>query len=192
MTAEKILSLYNISDKYSIELAKLARDDDLFLNKYKYTIIWRRILRWFDWKTRYRALNSFVKGRIMPRWALKLYKEIKPLYEEHLKETIKSYKLVSVKNIKIAIVKADPRIHSGEIQYLLEKNGVNADYYIVVYPKALSLRSRKSNVALIAEEFGGGGHYMAAGIPCTSETQDIIINKIIKYFEKQEKNINTL
>ena len=98
--------------------------------------------------------------------------------------TIENYETYRIKDASIVIVKnIDPRLHPGEVQDFLEKNGVTADLYILVYPSAVSLRSDTIDVSKIALALGGGGHQRAAGI---SSSIDIsyILNTISDILEK--------
>ena len=182
VTAEIIARSFNLNDRYSKDLVELARDDDLFLNRYKYTIYWRRILRWFDWDIRYRALHSFIAGDIWPEWARGLYGQIHEHYRKLMEKALTNTIIKDYGAFRIAIsYSIDQRLHAGEIQDMLIKNDIRADIYIVVYPNAISLRSNVVDVSDIARRFGGGGHPKASGIPLNSPSPDKIIDKILRY-----------
>ncbi len=185
VTTEIIAELFNLKDDYSRKLVELARDDDLFLNRYEYTVYWRRILKWFGWDVRYRALESFIAGEIWPEWARGLYGQIHGQYSRLMEKALANTVVKSYGGFRIAIsYSIDQRLHAGEIQEVLLENGVEADLYIVVYPNAISLRSDVVDVSAIARSLGGGGHPRASGIPLNTITPDKVIDKIIKYIIK--------
>ncbi len=184
VTAEIIAKTFNLRDSYSMKLVELAIDDDLFLNRNIYTVYWRRVLRWFDWKVRYKALNSFIAGIIWPEWASGLYGQIHEEYRRLLNKALSNTVVKEVNGFRIAVsYSIDQRIHAGEIQEVLMENGVTADLYIVVYPSAISLRSTVIDVSKIAKKMGGGGHPRASGIPLNNVLADKVINKILKTLE---------
>lgn len=182
VTAEIIAKIFNLRDRYSKDLVELARDDDLFLNRYEYTIYWRRILRWFDWNVRYKALQSFIAGDIWPEWARGLYGQIHGHYSKLMEKALTNTVVKDYGGFRVAIsYSIDQRLHAGEIQDMLIKNDIRADIYIVVYPNAISLRSNVVDVSDIARRFGGGGHPKASGIPLNSPSPDKVIDKILRY-----------
>ena len=182
VTAEIIAKIFNLRDRYSKDLVELARDDDLFLNRYEYTIYWRRILRWFDWNVRYKALQSFIAGDIWPEWARGLYGQIHGHYRKLMEKALTNTVIKDYGGFRVAIsYSIDQRLHAGEIQDMLIKNDIRADIYIVVYPNAISLRSNVVDVSDIARRFGGGGHPKASGIPLNSPSPDKVIDKILRY-----------
>lgn len=182
VTAQIISEIFNLRDIYSKNLVELARDDDLFLNRYEYTIYWRRILRWFDWRVRYKALQSFIAGDIWPEWARGLYGQIHGQYNKLMEKALTNTVIKDYGSLRVAIsYSIDQRLHAGEIQDMLVKNNIKADIYIVVYPNAISLRSNVVDVSDIARRFGGGGHPKASGIPLNSPSTDKVIDKILKY-----------
>ncbi|RLG84499.1 MAG: phosphohydrolase [Thermoprotei archaeon] len=175
VSAEIVRDLVGLDDMVSNTLVELAKDDDLFLNRFPYTVKLRRILRWYDWSIRYRVLKSFINGSIWPIWAEKLYTQISDKYESLLDEVVKNYTVHDIKGTSVVVVKnIDPRLHPGEVQDKLEKNGVIGDLYILVYPTAISLRSDTIDVSRIALALGGGGHQKAAGITNTIDIDHVL------------------
>ena len=154
-------------DKFVEELVKLSYDDDFFLNKYELTVRWRRVLRWYGWEVRYKALESFKRRDLAPAWMIELYnREVSVVYENLIREAIARMDIVERDGFRIMIFPdVDPRIHPGEIVDVSEKNGLIAHLYIVRYPRGVSLRSDYIDVSSIARDLGGGGHARAAGIP---------------------------
>lgn len=174
-----------LDNSYVSELVDLAFDDDFFINRYETTIMWRRILRWYGWPIRYKALKSFIRGELRPAWMLELYRrEVKNIYENLIRETIGRADYVIAKNgLKFLIFQdVDPRVHPGEITLIAKQNGLFADIYIIRYPRGISLRSDYIDVSLIAKMLGGGGHRNAAGIPGLTD-----INKILEILASEEK-----
>ncbi|MGC9121768.1 MAG: DHH family phosphoesterase, partial [Thermogladius sp.] len=149
------------------ELLKLSYDDDFFLNKYELTVRWRRVLRWYGWEVRYKALESFKRRDLAPAWMIELYnREVSVVYENLIREAIARMDIVEKDGFRIMIFPdVDPRVHPGEIVDVSEKNGLVAHLYIVRYPRGVSLRSDYIDVSSIARDLGGGGHARAAGIP---------------------------
>ncbi len=185
VTAEIVADLFKLDDRLSRTLVDLARDDDLFLNRMDITIYWRRVLRWFDWKVRYKALDSFVRGEIWPNWARGLYGQIHGIYERLLEKTLANTVVKEYSGLTIAISQSvDQRIHPGEIQLKLIDSGIYADLYVIVYPNAVSLRSDSIDVSLVAKKLGGGGHPNASGIPINDIPIDVMIEKIIELAAK--------
>jgi oligoribonuclease NrnB/cAMP/cGMP phosphodiesterase (DHH superfamily) len=154
-------------DKFVEELVKLSYDDDFFLNKYELTVRWRRVLRWYGWEVRYKALESFKRRDLAPAWMIELYnREVSVVYENLIREAIARMDIVERDGFRIIIFPdVDPRVHPGEIVDVSEKNGLVAHLYIVRYPRGVSLRSDYIDVSSIARDLGGGGHARAAGIP---------------------------
>jgi len=185
VTAEIIAKILNLKDRYSRDLVELARDDDLFLNRYDYTTYWRRILRWFDWDIRYKALQSFIAGDIWPKWARELYDRIHGHYCELLGKALTNTIVKDYGDFRVAIsYSIDQRLHAGEIQDMLIKNDIMADIFIVIYPNAISLRSNVVDVSDVARKFGGGGHPKASGIPFNSPSPNKVIDEILRYIIK--------
>ncbi|WFO74549.1 phosphohydrolase [Desulfurococcaceae archaeon MEX13E-LK6-19] len=178
VSAELVKTLIGIDDMTSNTLVQLARDDDLFLNRISYTKKLRRILRWYDWKIRYKVLKYFINGIIWNNMLERLYNQISEEYQALIKKSVDKHLVYTVKGLKIIVVNdIDPRVHPGEVQEEIEKRGLTADLYVFIYPTATSLRSNRIDVARIAMSLGGGGHPRAAGIP---EALDIttILNHI--------------
>ncbi len=169
VAASLVAQLYGFANKeFYDKLVDLAIDDDFFLNRYELTIIWRRILRWYKWRMRYKALESFLKHEIDPPWLRRLYEsEVKNVYENLIREAIgRSDTIITRNGLKVIVFQdVDPRVHPGEVTWIAKTNGLIADIYIVRYPRGVSLRSDKVDVSMIAKLLGGGGHSNAAGIP---------------------------
>lgn len=176
VTAEIAMEKLNLSDEYSVKLTDLAIDDDRFINRYELTTYWRRILKWFNWSVRYRALESFKAGNLWPKWAQELYSEMKCEYEKLLEEAYYLTIVVKVSDeVSIAISNnVDKRIHAGDVQAYLINKGVVADAYVVIYPSSISLRSNTIDVSIVAKELGGGGHRGASGIPIPASLQSTV------------------
>ncbi len=175
-------------DKYVSKLLELAFDDDYFLNRYELTIMWRRILRWYGWPIRYKALDSFIKKNLKPIWMIELYKrEVKNIYENMIREAIsRSDTIITRQGLKIVIFQdVDPRIHPGEVTFIAKTNGLIADIYVIRYPRGISLRSDYIDVSLIARKLGGGGHRNAAGIPGFRDI-DSLLSFIVSLEEKRK------
>lgn len=166
VSAEIVKMLIGIDDMVSNTLVQLARDDDLFLNRIPYTKKLRRILRWYDWRVRYRVLKHFINGVIWNTMLEKLHNQISGEYQKLINKSVDRHFVYTIKGLKIIVVdNIDPRIHPGEVQEEMERRGLTADLYVFIYPTATSLRSNKIDVARIAMSLGGGGHPRAAGIP---------------------------
>jgi oligoribonuclease NrnB/cAMP/cGMP phosphodiesterase (DHH superfamily) len=185
---------YGFLDKpgFHTKLVDLAIDDDFFLNRYELTIMWRRILRWYGWETRYKALRSLLKHSLKPAWMSRLYySEVKNLYENLIREAIGRadtyYTRGDVKLKIIVFPDVDPRVHPGEVTWIAKQNGLLADIYIVRYPRGVSLRSDAIDVSMIARRLGGGGHRNAAGIP-----GDISVTNIISTIDKLLPTYNSI
>lgn len=176
VTAEITMEKLNLSDEYSAKLTDLAIDDDKFINRYELTTYWRRILKWFNWDVRYRALESFKAGDLWPKWAQELYDEMKHEYEKLLEEAYYSTIVIRVSDeVSVALSSnIDRRVHAGDVQAYLIDKGIAADAYIVMYPNSISLRSSSIDVSTVAKELGGGGHRGASGIPILASPQSTI------------------
>ncbi len=176
VTAEIVMRRLNIFNEYSMKLVDIAVDDDKFINRYELTTYWRRILKWFDWDVRYRALESFRAGDLWPKWAQKLYDEMRREYEKLLEEAYYSTIVIRVDDdVGVALSNnVDRRIHAGDVQAYLIDRGVVADAYIVMYPNSISLRSNTIDVSAIAKELGGGGHRKASGVPIVASPQSTV------------------
>ncbi len=179
VAAELVAIKYGFIDKdiFYKRLIELAVDDDYFLNKHELTIMWRRILRWYRWDTRYKALKSLLHHDLEPLWMKRLYLvEVKNLYENLIRESIARSDVITTRTgFKIIVFQdVDPRIHPGEVTWIAKENGLIADIYIVRYPRGVSLRSDAIDVSLIARLLGGGGHRNAAGIPGNIELSSIL------------------
>lgn len=180
ISAEIVKDLIGINDMASNILVELARDDDLFHNKIPYTKKLRRILRWYDWKIRYKVLKYFINGIIWTNTLEKLYTQISREYQALIRKSISKHHVYNIKGLKIIVVDdVDPRIHPGEIQEEIEKMGLSADLYVFIYPTATSLRSNHIDVARIAMSLGGGGHPRAAGIP-----EALDVDTLLSYLSK--------
>ncbi|NPA99506.1 MAG: phosphohydrolase [Crenarchaeota archaeon] len=193
VTADLVARKFRVRDNpYINDLVSLAIDDDFFLNRYDLTIRWRRVLRWYSWNIRYKALNSFIGGEISPYWMNKLYEdEVKNLYENLIREALGRMDIIEKNGIKIIIFQdVDPKVHPGELTDAAKKNGVTADIYIVRYPRGASLRSDYYDVSLIAKKLGGGGHPYAAGIPGKINISKII--EMVAHTYKQRMTTNTI
>ncbi len=193
VTADLVARKFRVRDNpYINDLVSLAIDDDFFLNRYDLTIRWRRVLRWYSWNIRYKALNSFIGGEISPYWMNKLYEdEVKNLYENLIREALGRMDIIEKNGIKIIIFQdVDPKVHPGELTDAAKKNGVTADIYIVRYPRGASLRSDYYDVSLIAKKLGGGGHPYAAGIPGKINVSKII--EMVAHTYKQRMTTNTI
>ncbi len=188
-TASELVARYfDIAEDRDIRrLLDLAFDDDFFLNRYELTIMWRRVLRWYDWPIRYKALESFIKGNYKPMWMIDLYnREVKTLYENLMREAIAHADTYYTRNgLKLIVFPdVDPKVHPGELVWIAKKNNLLADVYIIRYPRGISLRSDYIDVSMIAKMLGGGGHRNAAGIPGLTN-----IDEVLKLFkEKSEDN----
>lgn len=186
-TASDLVARYfdALHNEYVFKLVDLAFDDDFFINRYETTIMWRRVLRWYGWPIRYKALESFIKGEIRPAWMLEMYRrEVKNIYENLIREAMGRVDSVVTKNgLQLLIFQdVDPRVHPGELTSIAKLNGLKADVYIIRYPRGVSLRSDYIDVAMIAKKLGGGGHKNAAGIPGL-----IDVNKILEIISNEEK-----
>ncbi|WP_440059530.1 DHH family phosphoesterase [Thermogladius sp. 4427co] len=172
-------------DSFVGELIKLSYDDDFFENKYELTKVWRRVLRWYGWEVRYKALESLKNRDIAPPWMIELYKrEVSIVYENLIREAIARMDIIDREGFRIIVFPdADPRIHPGEIIEVAEKNGLRAHVYIVRYPRGTSLRSDYIDVSSIARELGGGGHLRAAGIPGRVDIE-AILSKLLEKFSQ--------
>jgi len=194
VTADLVARKLGLADnEYVRRLVDLAIDDDFFLNRYELTIMWRRVLRWYKWPTRYKALDSLIKGEIRPRWLEELYyREVKNIYENLIREAIARSDVITTKNnIKIIVFQdVDPRVHPGEITMIAKQNGLIADIYVVRYPRGTSLRSSVYDVSVIAKKLGGGGHKNAAGIPGNIGLKNVIelIDHINVFNTKNKEN----
>ncbi len=178
VAADLVAKLYGFTDNiFYNRLVELAIDDDFFLNRYELTIIWRRMLRWYKWGLRYRALESFLKHEINPPWLMKMYEsEVKTIYENLIREAIGRSDIIHTRNgFRVVVFQdVDPRIHPGEVTWIAKTHGLLADIYIVRYPRGVSLRSDKVDVSMIAKLLGGGGHSNAAGIPGRIDIDSIL------------------
>ncbi len=181
VTAEIVMKKLNLPSEYSAKLVDIATDDDRFINRYELTTYWRRILKWFDWDVRYRALESFKAGDLWPKWAQELYDEMKYGYEKLLEKAYYSTIVIRVSDeVSVALLNnVDRRIHAGDVQAYLVDKGVVADAYIVVYPNSISLRSNAIDVSIIAKELGGGGHKGASGVPILASPQSTLSRVIL-------------
>lgn len=185
---ERILDKSTISDK-EIFMVNIADDDDLFMNTYPLTKKLRVILRWSDWKTRYKILEECVNNQLSSRWLDELYQEILPKYNVEMERSLESQEILNIGNMKICISRPSEKIHPGDLQlYIEEKKRVQADIYIFLYKSGLSIRSTKLNVAKLAQELGGGGHPKASGVTFERINEDINIKeKILRLIEKLYK-----
>ncbi|MGC8953096.1 MAG: DHH family phosphoesterase [Desulfurococcus sp.] len=175
-------------DRFVTMLIELAFDDDWFQGKYELTTIYRRILRFYKWETRYRVLESLLAGDIAPRWMLELYRlEVKNIYENLIREALGRAELVERKGVKILVFPdVDPRVHPGELISVAEKNGFTSHVYIVRYPRGVNLRSDYVDVSKIALKYGGGGHRKISGIPGRVDIETLI-NEIVRAIEVEAK-----
>ncbi|ADV65065.1 phosphoesterase DHHA1 [Desulfurococcus mucosus DSM 2162] len=174
-----------VRDRYTNMLIDLAFDDDWFQGRYELTTVYRRVLRFYKWDIRYRALESLMKGDVAPQWLLELYRlEVKNVYENLIREAIARAELVERRGVKILVFQdVDPRVHPGELIHVAEKNGIFSHVYIVRYPRGLSLRSEYIDVSKLALKYGGGGHRRIAGIPGKINLETLL-GEIVKSVEE--------
>ncbi len=196
VAAELVALKYGFVDRQGFyrRLIDMAVDDDFFLNRYKATIMWRRVLRWYKWETRYKALRSLLKHELEPLWMKRLYRvEVKNLYENLIREAIGRADYITTNHgLKILVFQdVDPRIHPGEVTLTAKENGLLADIYIVRYPRGVSLRSDAVDVSLIARLLGGGGHKNAAGAPGKISITSIIalLDRLEERFVNVDKTV---
>ncbi len=159
-------------DKVSARLAAMARDDDFFLNRDELAVKWRRILHWYGWKARHRAVRAFRSGDLWPRWAEEAYASIEELYAKKLREAVKKAKVLREAGLRVAFIEPDHRLHPGDLHQAAREAGVEADLYAFLYPECISLRSSTVDVNVVAAILGGGGHRRAAGAPLARGTCD--------------------
>lgn len=178
-------------DKFTNMLVELAFDDDWFQGKYELTTVYRRVLRFYGWETRYRVLKSLMSGEIAPPWMLEQYRlEVKNIYENLIREALGRAETVESKGVKILVFPdVDPRVHPGELIDIAEKNGFKSHVYIVRYPRGLSLRSDYIDVSRLALKYGGGGHRKIAGIPGSIDVNKLL-TEIIEVVRQDAKARN--
>jgi len=188
VTAEIVADYLGLYDSYSKWIVEIAVDDDLFLNRLEETVCLRRVLRWCDWSIRYRVLESFINGEPCPKWVKRLYNSFYREYEELLRESVLNTMCRECSGLSIAVTRVvDDRVHPGEIQSLLEEEGVYADIYVIVYSNGVSLRSDYIDVSVIAHKLGGSGHPRASGFPLNTSLEDVL-GKIISYAVELREN----
>ncbi len=156
-------------DDHDKLLTAMAVDDELFTNTMEEAMMWRRMLRWYDWSFRYRAVEALASGEIMPGWAREAYREMEEEYRRTLMKVVEGAQLVVIRGLNIVILdarwKPADKIHPGEIHQAAEEKYGGMDMYVIVYPSGFSLRSRRIDVGALAKRLGGGGHPKAAGVP---------------------------
>ncbi|MEZ0394420.1 MAG: phosphohydrolase [Desulfurococcaceae archaeon] len=187
-SAESVARLLGVAgDALVQKMIELARDDDYMLGKYELTKVWRRVLRWYGWEVRYRALESLKQGDMAPHWLVELYEtEVKNVYENLIREAIARMDIIRRDGHTIIVFPdVDPRVHPGELVEVAKSNGLFAHVYVARYPRGISLRSDYVDVSEIAVGFGGGGHQRAAGIP-SSVPLASLAEKIFRLLEKRE------
>ena len=138
VAAEIIAKYFNINDPYSLKLVELAVDDDRFINENPLSTKWRRVLRWYDWSFRRKAVKALAEGDIWPKWADEAYKAIEEQYNNMLKKIVEELKVVNINEYRTAIIFNVPgKIHPGDIHLELLSRGLEADIYILVYSLSL-------------------------------------------------------
>ena len=181
---DSILSNAPLREEYKL-LLDMAVDDDTYSNRIPLTSKWRVLLRWGDWSLRYRTLESWLDGLVWPEWAEIEFQKVWKEYEQLLSTAVKSAEDANVEGMRILFVYPDQKVHPGDLQHYLEKIAKKqADVYIFVYGKSVSLRSAKLNVAEIARVLGGGGHKKAAGASLNVSDKTSVKNTIISLFSR--------
>ena len=181
VAAEIIAKYFNINDPYSLKLVELAVDDDRFINENPLSTKWRRVLRWYDWSFRRKAVKALAEGDIWPKWADEAYKAIEEQYNNMLKKIVEELKVVNINEYRTAIIFNVPgKIHPGDIHLELLSRGLEADIYILVYSGGTSFRSKVIDVALLAQKLGGNGHTHSAGAPVKFTSIEEVKNTLSK------------
>jgi nanoRNase/pAp phosphatase (c-di-AMP/oligoRNAs hydrolase) len=185
---EKLLEKDSLTEEETF-MVNIADDDDTFTNTYPLTKKLRVVLRWSDWKIRYKVLGECLKGNLWSEWLERYYREAYPKYEQEIEKTLETTELVNLGHMTICFVKPSEKVHPGDIQsYLEEKRKVTADIYLFLYKSGLSIRSARFNVANLAKELGGGGHPKASGVLFESEERATNIKeKLLRLIEKLYK-----
>jgi len=169
---------------YEEKLVEVAVDDELFRNRVEEAVMWRRMLRWYDWSFRYRAVEAIAQGGLMPEWARQAYREMIGEYMKAIRKAIESSTLAIARGLTIVVIDAreEPlnRLHPGDLHEEAYQRYGDVDLYVIVYPSGFSLRSTRINVDKIARRLGGGGHEKAAGVPYKCNSIDEILEAIVK------------
>ncbi len=183
---EQVLVGEKIPDQHLL-LAEMAEDDDTFSNKLDLTRKWRLLLRWGDWKLRYRTLESWIEGIIWPPWAEIEYEEAYKEYEKLMERTYTTMEMRKIDDAVVVFAYPHQKLHPGDLQsYIEERTGSIADVYVFIYDKGVSLRSKSVDVSKIAQMLGGGGHRRAAGASIREEekNRENLKNRIINILKR--------
>ncbi len=192
VSAELVRDYLGCRDGVCRRLVEMAIDDDRFLNRDELAIKWRRILRWYGWRTRYQAVRDWARGRLWPQWAANLWARLSSEYEELMARTLSNIKLVRIGDYLLAAVRvASEKLHPGEVHARMLEMGVDADIYAMIYDNGVSLRSATLPLACIARRLGGGGHDNAAGIPGDSWSPEKLANALLPAIEECGVRTNT-
>jgi len=189
VAAEIIAKYFRLDDDYSRKLVELAIDDDRFINKNPLSTRWRRVLRWYDWNFRRKAVKALAKGDLWPKWVDEAYKTIETIYVAMLRQAIKNLKIIDVNGYKVATVFNVPgKVHPGDVHLELISQGLDADIYVLIYSGGTSFRSRVVNVASLAQKLGGNGHTHSAGAPIRFSNVDEVKNTLSKILPIKAKS----
>ncbi len=181
VSAELVAEHVGCDDPVCRRLITMARDDDLFLNRDRLAVKWRRLLRWYGWRVRYNAVRDWARGILWPSWVQPLWEQLSSEYERLMNETLRSARLHRVGGLTVLTVKAvSDKLHPGEVHAQLVSHGLEADIYAIIYENGVSLRSETLPLACIARILGGGGHEHAAGIPGGDWTPEKLADALYK------------
>ncbi len=149
--------------KELVELARLDDTNDVVGGNAR---LLRVVLRLAPWELRYRLVDSLATNPTLPSWLREVGGRLLQKYDNLLRESLRRIRLFEAEcGARIVVVESPPQLHPGDIIESLPKVYRDADVYLVVYPDALSIRTRIVNASIIARRFGGGGHEVAAGAP---------------------------
>ena len=179
VSAELVAEHAGCSDSVCRRLVAMARDDDLFLNRDRLAVRWRRLLRWYGWKVRYSAARDWSRGILWPSWVQPLWERLQAEYSSLMEATLRSIQLQRRNGLTLLAVRAvSDKLHPGEVHASIVARGYTADVYAIIYENGVSLRSETLPLACIARRLGGGGHEHAAGIPGGDWTPDRLADAI--------------
>lgn len=171
--------LTDLVKEYS-ELLRIAKADDtnnLEESIEQEVVKWRIVLRKADWPLRYRILEALLEQPAWPSWLEGFYREVREDYQKALEEALSTLTIINSCGHKIAVVRASEELNPSDVYNSLHRR-IDADVYVIVYDKGLSLRSETVDVARIASRLGGGGHNHAAGAPLTGLSLDQALSRI--------------
>ncbi len=181
VSAQLMAERLGCRDGVCTRLIQMAIDDDLFLGRDGLARRWRRLLRWYGWSVRRRAVGEWARGRLWPEWAARLWEGMRDEYENMLERVALNAAVLAREGLRIVAVRVpDDRLHPGEVHAELVRNGFDGDIYALIYGGGVSLRSETIPLTCIARRLGGGGHERAAGIPGSEWTPEALADKLLE------------